>query len=189
MHKWAKQIADCVKVKVDSIGIENFSGQMLDDLKDFTEIIKNIACFDKDYKISEAMEEAEDEEEKMRMIERYEGYPTRRGYKRPEIYGNFDYADYPERMRDMDRSMGKMYYTERANMNDDTHKMGDGRSWSARRSYVEMKNTNKPKEEKLRGLDEYMKDLATDITELISDMTPEEKNLIRSKLTGIASKI
>ena len=51
MHKWAKQIMECVKAKVDGIGIDNFEGQNLDDLKDFTELAKNIACFDKDYRI------------------------------------------------------------------------------------------------------------------------------------------
>lgn len=35
MHKWAKQIMECVKAKVDGIGIENFEGQNLDDLKGF----------------------------------------------------------------------------------------------------------------------------------------------------------
>ena len=42
MHKFAKQIMDCVKAHVDGIGIENFEGQNLDDLKDWTEIAKNI---------------------------------------------------------------------------------------------------------------------------------------------------
>lgn len=37
MHKFAKQIMDCVKAHVDGIGIENFEGQNLDDLKDWTE--------------------------------------------------------------------------------------------------------------------------------------------------------
>lgn len=55
MHKFAKQIMDCVKAHVDGIGIENFEGQNLDDLKDWTEIAKNIVCFDKDYNIVEAM--------------------------------------------------------------------------------------------------------------------------------------
>ena len=47
---------ECVKAKVDGIGIDNFEGQNLDDLKDFTEIVKNIVEFDKDYLIVEAME-------------------------------------------------------------------------------------------------------------------------------------
>ena len=62
MHKFAKQIMDCVKAHVDGIGIENFEGQNLDDLKDWTEIAKNIVCFDKDYNIVEAMKKSEDEE-------------------------------------------------------------------------------------------------------------------------------
>ena len=40
MHKWAKQIMECVKAKVEAIGLDNFEGQNLDDLKDFTEIAK-----------------------------------------------------------------------------------------------------------------------------------------------------
>lgn len=61
MHKWAKQIMECVKAKVDGIGIDNFEGQNLDDLKDFTEIVKNIVEFDKEYLIVEAMENAKDD--------------------------------------------------------------------------------------------------------------------------------
>ena len=38
MHKWAKQIMECVKAKVEAIGLDSFEGQNLDDLKDFTEI-------------------------------------------------------------------------------------------------------------------------------------------------------
>ena len=42
MHKWAKKILECVKEKAKAIGIDNFEGQNLDDLKDWTEIVKNI---------------------------------------------------------------------------------------------------------------------------------------------------
>ena len=69
MHKFAKQIMDCVKAHVDGIGIDNFEGQNLDDLKDWTEIAKNIVCFDQDYNIVEAMKKSEDNEDIMRMLE------------------------------------------------------------------------------------------------------------------------
>ena len=69
---------ECVKAKVEAIGLDSFEGQNLDDLKDFTEIAKNIACFDKDYRIVEAMEKSEDNEGIMRMLEQYEDYPERR---------------------------------------------------------------------------------------------------------------
>ena len=143
MHKWAKQIMECVKAKVDGIGIDNFEGQNLGDLKDFTEIAKNIACFDKDYRIVEAMEKSEDNEDIMRMLEQYEDYPDRRFYDNyrymrtgkyaPKGKGSYigrrgyieppylhmypDYSDYDDMgkltdMRDMDRGIGRMYFTE-----------------------------------------------------------------------------
>ena len=219
MHKWAKQIMECVKAKVDGIGIDNFEGQNLDDLKDFTEIAKNIACFDKDYRIVEAMEKSEDNEDIMRMLEQYEDYPdrrfydhyryangrfapkgrgTRRGYVEPPYYHQMpeDYREWEnmsdaERMRDLDRmSMGKMYYSEPT--------MSSGMKESnydrAKRNYTETKelhkgNTQEDKEHKMKSLDGYMKELSTDITHLLGDMTAEEKNLLRTKLSTLVSKI
>lgn len=217
MHKWAKQIMECVKAKVDGIGIDNFEGQNLDDLKDFTEIAKNIACFDKDYRIVEAMEKSEDNEDIMRMLEQYEDYPdrryydayryangrfapkgrgTRRGYEEPPYYHM-----YPERehMRDMDRDdRGKMYYNEPAGNVSGSNNMSRSYSESnydrAKRNYTETKelhkgNTQEDKEHKMKSLDGYMKELSTDITHLLGDMTAEEKNLLRTKLSTLVSKI
>lgn len=217
MHKWAKQIMECVKAKVDGIGIDNFEGQNLDDLKDFTEIAKNIACFDKDYRIVEAMEKAEDNEDIMRMLEQYEDYPdrryydhyryangrfapkgrgTRRGYEEPPYYHM-----YPERehMRDMDRDdRGKMYYSEPSSNMGGNDNMSRNYSESnydrAKRNYTETKelhkgNTQEDKEHKMKSLDGYMKELSTDITHLLGDMTAEEKNLLRTKLSTLVSKI
>ena len=215
MHKWAKQIMECVKAKV--VGIDNFEGQNLDDLKDFTEIAKNIACFDKDYRIVEAMEKSEDNEDIMRMLEQYEDYPdrryydayryangrfapkgrgTRRGYEEPPYYHM-----YPERehMRDMDRDdRGKMYYSEPAGNVSGSNNMSRNYSESnydrAKRNYTETKelhkgNTQEDKEHKMKSLDGYMKELSTDITHLLGDMTAEEKNLLRTKLSTLVSKI
>lgn len=217
MHKWAKQIMECVKAKVDGIGIDNFEGQNLDDLKDFTEIAKNIACFDKDYRIVEAMEKAEDNEDIMRMLEQYEDYPdrryydtyryangrfapkgrgTRRGYEEPPYYHM-----YPERehMRDMDRDdRGKMYYSEPSSNMGGNDNMSRNYSESnydrAKRNYTETKelhkgNTQEDKEHKMKSLDGYMKELSTDITHFLGDMTAEEKNLLRTKLSTLVSKI
>ena len=217
MHKWAKQIMECVKAKVDGIGIDNFEGQNLDDLKDFTEIAKNIACFDKDYRIVEAMEKSEDNEDIMRMLEQYEDYPdrryydayryangrfapkgrgTRRGYEEPPYYHMYPEA---EHMRDMDRDdRGKMYYSEPANNVSGSNNMSRNYFESnydrAKRNYTETKelhkgNTQEDKEHKMKSLDSYMKELSTDITHLLGDMTAEEKNLLRTKLSTLVSKI
>lgn len=217
MHKWAKQIMECVKAKVDGIGIDNFEGQNLDDLNDFTEIAKNIACFDKDYRIVEAMEKSEDNEDIMRMLEQYEDYPdrryydayryangrfapkgrgTRRGYEEPPYYHMYPEA---EHMRDMDRDdREKMYYSEPASNVSGSNNMSRNYSESnydrAKRNYTETKelhkgNTQEDKEHKMKSLDGYMKELSTDITHLLGDMTAEEKNLLRTKLSTLVSKI
>lgn len=214
MHKWAKQIMECVKAKVDGIGIDNFEGQNLDDLKDFTEIAKNIACFDKDYRIVEAMEKSEDNEDIMRMLEQYEDYPERR------FYDHYRYADgrfapkgrgtyrrgyeeppywhmTPEMYRDMDRdTRSRMYYTE-TNMNDggtSSSRMSESNYDRAKRNYTETKemhreNTPQDKEAKMRELEKYMKELSADITDLMSGMSQEEMNMAKSKLSVLVSKM
>lgn len=218
MHKWAKQIMECVKTKVEAIGLDSFEGQNLDDLKDFTEIAKNIACFDKDYRIVEAMEKSEDNEDIMRMLEQYEDYPDRRYYDAyryangrfaPKGKGTYRrgyeeppyYHMYPERerMRDMDRDdRGKMYYSEptgnASGSNDMSRNYSESNYDRAKRNYTETKelhkgNTQEDKEHKMKSLDGYMKELTTDITHFLGDMTAEEKNLLRTKLSTLVSKI
>ena len=203
MHKWAKQIMECVKAKVDGIGIDNFEGQNLDDLKDFTEIVKNIACFDKDYRIVEAMEKSEDNEDIMRILEQYEDYPERR------FYDHYRYADgrfapkgrgtyrrgyeeppywhmTPEMYRDMDKENGRMYYTEPM--------YTESRYESAKRAYTESKELHKgnepqDKEAKMRELEKYMKEMSDDLLNLMKGMSQEEMNMAKSKLSVLVSKM
>ena len=227
MHKFAKQIMDCVKAHVDGIGIENFEGQNLDDLKDWTEIAKNIVCFDKDYNIVEAMKKSENNEDIIRMLEQYEDYPdrrfydhyryangrfapkgrgTRRGYVEPPYYHQMpeDYREWEnmsdaERMRDLDRmSMGKMYYSEPMSgnngMSTGTHDAREGRAGMSRRSYIETKELHHgdsaaDKDAKMKELEKYMKSLSEDVTELFSGMSPEEKQLTKTKLTTLVTKM
>ena len=220
MHKWAKEILECVKKNAEVAGLEKFSGQQLDDLKDWTEIVKNIACFDKDYRIVEAMEKEEDNEKIMEMVERYEDYPERRFYDHyryadgrfaPKGSGTYrrNYSPYlktsdsfmpewggyepmaRERMRDMDRSGGRMYYTDSSYP---IHDRSESRYDKAKRMYTESKevhkgNTQSDKEQKMKDLENYFKELSEDVTELISDTTAEEKAMLRTKITNLAGKI
>ena len=126
MHKFAEKIAECLKAKVEAKGIDNIEGQDLAELGMWTDIIKDLVCYDKDKKIIEAMDEAEESEEAMKYIEMYENYPERKGYRgqRRDSRGRYmsrrgyesrmmpemDY-DEMERMRDYDRESGKMYYS------------------------------------------------------------------------------
>lgn len=70
----------------------------------------------------------------------------------------------------------------------------EGRSGRSRRGYMESKenhkgNSEQDKTEKMRSLEEYMKDLSSDITELIGDMDNSEKTMLRSKLQTLATKV
>ena len=133
MHKLAEKIADCLKAKIEGMGIDKINGQDLVELGMWTDIVKDMICYDKDKRIVEAMDEAEDSEEAMRYIEMYEDYPRKgyRGQPRSKTSGRFmrrgdgrrsyipmmyehDYDwDDMEYQRDMDRkSHNRMYYTD-----------------------------------------------------------------------------
>ena len=106
----------------------------------------------------------------------------RRGYEEPPYMHMYPEA---EHMRDMDRDYGKMYYTEP--MNESSYDR-------AKRNYTETKemhknNTPEDKEHKMKSLDSYTKELASDITGMVADMSAEEKNLLRTKLSTLVSKI
>lgn len=176
----------------------------------------------------------------------------RRGYEEPPyLHMPLDYRmdmeDYtaypPEYWRDMDRGMGKMYYTDggsgvnsggssgggqSGNMggsgmsggnsggnvrgysdgyNDgysEGERMGrssggrrdgrEGRSGQSRRSYMETKEANKgnspqEKQEKMKELEKYMGELGSDITEMISDASPEERALLKQKMQVLVQKL
>ena len=50
-------------------------------------------------------------------------------------------------------------------------------------------NTPADKEAKVRDLNTYMTELATDMSEIINDATPEEKSVLKSKLSALVTKI
>lgn len=219
MHKLAEKIADCMKTKIEARGIDNIEGQDLVELGMWTDIIKDLVCYDKDKKIIEAMDEAEDSEESMNYIEMYENYPEerryyrgqprdsrgrymrRRGYHEPTYHMTPEmYREHtPEHYRDMDREEGRMYYTE-TGMGNSSH-MGtmsrdhrEGRSGMSRRTYMETKemhpgNTPEDKQKKVQDLEKYMNELATDVTEMITGSTAEEKTLLKTKLQSLVQKI
>lgn len=195
MHKLAEKIADCMKAKVEAKGIDNIEGQDLVELGMWTDIIKDLVCYDKDKKIIEAMDEAEDSEEAMKYIEMYEDYPrkgyrgqprdskgrymSRRGYESRMMPEMYDYSDM-EHMRDMDRDYGKMYYTDGMNgssRSGSTSGMSNGgsRGYSesrydrARRGYEEAKSTHKDNSPESKQ--QKMKSLEDYMKSLAEDVT------------------
>lgn len=131
-------------------------------------------------------------------------YMPRRGYEAPieyhmtpEMYREHD----PEYYRDMDRDMGRMYYTEtgmsgntgnssRTGMRDGR----EGRSGASRRSYMQTKemhpdNSQESKQAKMKELEKYMGELSGDITEMIAGASNEEKTMLKAKLQTLMQKI
>lgn len=133
------------------------------------------------------------------------GRGTRRGYEEPPYYHmmpdyRMDLADYKgktaEELRDLDRSRGKLYYTEPVRMDGmrEMHDRKDGKSWEKRRGYMETKeahkdNTPQDKQEKMKSLEAYAKDLTEDVIDMVADATPEERNLLRQKMQVLLQKI
>lgn len=107
--------------------------------------------------------------------------------------------------RDMDRNTGKMYYDDTLNSSTSESKKYDeiitsypstmmrdareGRSGRSRKSYMESKEMHQSKEMQMKELEKYMQELTHDITEMVSDASPEEKAMLQQKISILASKI
>lgn len=143
-------------------------------------------------------------------------YMSRRGYETPMVmYDDMDYESM-EHMRDMDRPYGRMGYSgsgssggssqggrSSSGMNGGQSNMGNSGSSSsggnrgnsesrydrARRGYMESKEMGKDKQEKIKELENYTKELAEDVTEMISGASPEEKTLLKTKMQTLIQKI
>ena len=119
-------------------------------------------------------------------------------HQMPEDYHRWEDMSDAERMRDLDRmSHGKMYYSEPMSgdqMSTGTHDAREGRAGMSRRSYIETKEMHHgdsaaDKDAKMKELEKYMKSLSEDVTELFSGMSPEEKQLTKTKLTTLVTKM
>lgn len=245
--KMCEKIGDAINHELDK-GIEQVNteelGEAVDMLKDLYEAKEKLvkACYYK--QIMEAMEEHdfEDEEEIMDEGRRgYRGQPRsesgrfmsrgdgrrsnrgrggRRGYEESMMYD--EDLEEMERMRDMDRNIGRMGYgsggsssssmsggnmggqssggssggggsrgyEDGGQMSSRMQRDGrEGRSGEARRGYMESKEMGKDKGEKMKELENYMRELGSDVSEMITDMSPEEKTLMRTKLQTLAQKV
>ena len=206
MHKMIECLTEKALAELDK-GIENVDakemGEVVDMIKDLNEaeykavIVKSMKEADEEQKeydkeLLRALKDEYGEESGRRYYDEYRykttgrfapkgkgSYVGRRGYEEPPYYHS-----YPE--RDMDREYGRMYYTEPT-----ASESGYDR---AKRNYTETKeihknNTPEDKEYKMKSLDSYTKELASDITGMVADMSAEEKNLLRTKLSTLVSKI
>lgn len=142
-------------------------GAVVDMIKDLSEAIYYCT-------ITEAMEGKEKEQ-----------------YQQP-MYMMMDSGRKPDYSRDMDRNQGRMYYDGNSGTSYYPLNMRDyreGRSPMSRKMYMESKEMHHDKAKQMKELENYMHELSQDITEMIQDASPEEKQLLQQKISALAGKI
>lgn len=166
-------------------------GQVIDMIKDLEEAIYYCS-------ITEAMKENKEKEKYSQMYyqERYLPIPMMNEMYQRDIdrnsYGRMYYPDRVIESRDGSVNRGgSRYYTER---DWDTYPINtrdsrEGRSPLSRKSYMEAKELHQGKEIQMKELDKYIQELGHDITEMIQDASPEEKQMLQQKISALATKI
>jgi hypothetical protein len=101
--------------------------------------------------------------------------------------------------RDMDRDWGKMYYDgapagghgngTRGYVDFEMRDTREGRSGMTRKGYMEAKEMHHNKEVKLKELEKYVKELSHDVVEMIEDASPEERQMLKQKMTALVNTI
>ena len=230
IHCMIEKLSEVAKCELDK-GIENIDTK---EMGEVAEIIKELSEAEYYAKISKAMDESEygedydykgayDEHERKGYRGqrrdsrgRYMSNRGRRGYEAPMMMYDEDW-DEMERMRDMDRPIGRMGYSGSGSMGGSQGQSGSGslsmgggqsnggsmsnaRGYSesrydrAKRGYEETKSIHKDnsaesKQMKMKSLEDYMKSLAEDVTEMVNDMSQEEKSLMKQKMQVLMQKI
>lgn len=187
MHDFAKTIMECVKTKVDGIGLDNLDMSNLCELEKWVCIADKIAEYDYYYHITEAMENPEEKygetyDENGKYYTRMRDSRGRymRGYNHNNRMYHDDMRGYdPEYYRDMDMDDDRMYYTEnRMNIGNSS------RYEKARRGYEESKQMN-PSKENTSAIETIFDVLEDDMRELKTKMTPTEKEMTKRRITDL----
>ena len=164
-------------------------GEAVDMVKDLSEAIYYCT-------ITEAMEEKS-------QYDQGSHYPTTHYYGDTGMMKKYPndnypgYRDYPimyEGGNGRGTNGGSRYYNDtstRYMMYHDGYPMlpaGDDRSSMSRRRYMDAKMHN-DKAAQMKELEQYTQELASDLTDMVKDATPEEKQLLQQKIARLAQKI
>ena len=108
--------------------------------------------------------------------------------------------------RDMDKPYGYMYYTDSHGVSHPSANMStgaqgtrnypieirdyrEGRSPMTRKTYMERKMHGGGKEVQVQELEKYMHELTNDIMEMLEGASMEEKQMLKNKISTLATKI
>lgn len=184
-----QMLVGCVQGQMSNIAGADYEelGAAIDMIKDLSEAMYYCT-------ITEAMEGKEKEKEHYYYETRY--YPVDRDMDRDN--GRMYYPGYNtiggngngRGNSSNGNNSGSRYYTEYEPMNRiDMRDRREGRSPRSRRMYMEAKEMNQDSMVKMKELENYMQELTSDITEMIQDASPEEKQMLQKKIATLATKI
>ena len=182
--KWMKDTLICVVenelCNLESVDTEEL-GEAIDMIKDLEEAIYYCT-------VTEAMNNPQNEKMwEMKKSDHHQENGDSRMYYYPMMYA--DRSDGTSHNNGKNGSTnstnGRNYYEDPDEWRDER----EGRSHMSRKMYMEAKDMKRDKAIQLRELEKYMQELSQDITEMIADASPEEKQYLEKKITALASTI
>ena len=143
-------------------------GEVIDMIKDLEEAMYYCS-------IIKAMEESKEEKENSNNINYY---------MEPKMYSDGNetrsytpYMEYaPYMMRDKDWREARLYNSA-------------DRTYNSRRMYMEGKQNKSTDQQSMKDLEHYIQDLSDDLVDMVRDSSPEEKQVLSTKLQQLSSKV
>lgn len=176
---------------IDKVDAEEL-GEVVDMIKDLAEAIYYCT-------ITESMESSAWEEKEQHSMYRAP-YPTQDGRNGGEgtrgrmdgMIKRYDDGKRSYSMYDDKYDHHDPYIYRDGMMHDMRHDMmrdpKEGKSGERRRMYMDGKGHH-DKTKQMQELESYMQELANDMTEMIQDASPEEKQLLQQKIATLATKV
>ena len=165
------QLSDLKKVDAKELG------EVIDMIKDLEEAMYYCS-------IIKAMEESKEEKKN-------ESYNNINYYMEPSNSGgNMKYYPSSDGMRHYTPYMEYAPYMMRDEKWRDARLYNNAdHSYNSRRMYMESKQNQATDQQSMKELEHYIKDLGDDLTDMIRDSSPEEKQLLSAKLQQLAGKV
>lgn len=204
IHDMLENVSEAASTELakgtDKVNTKEF-GEVVDMIKDLTEAEKNKmeACYYKT--LVEAMEKheyVEDYDEYGPVDNDRMGYPRNRDSRGRFVsnrsrrsYSHDDMWDDPRFLEYVGNKMGYSNGAYGGGSRNMTTNKGSRYGYSYdnymnRRSNYSM-NDPEDKQERIKMLDEYTQDLVGSISDVMKDVSPEEKNMLRNKLTKLVN--
>ena len=181
--KWMKDTLICVVenelCNLESVDTEEL-GEAIDMIKDLEEAIYYCT-------VTEAMNNPQNEKMwEMKKSDHHQENGDSRMYYYPMMYADRSNGkSHNNGCSDTNSINGRNYYEDPTEQRDER----EGRSHINRRMYMEARDMKRDKATQLRELEKYMQELSQDITEMIADASPEEKQYLEKKITALATKV